>query len=359
MSRPTNETVSELIRAEDLRGVDVWSLPSFDPELPEPEPAPVVIEEIEEVPLDEVQPLTLEELESIRQEAYNEGFAVGEREGFHSTQIKVRQEAEVALAAKLATLEQVMVHLFLPIAEQDAQIEKSMVELVGHIAREVIQRELATDSSQIETVLRESLKLLPMGANNVRIFVNPQDFVQVKALRERHEETWRILEDPALLAGGCRVETEHSRIDATIETRITQAIAMMFGQLHEQGMHPAESDTDVDLAAAEARHLEHQAQIKAAAAQARQAAVAEPVAEIEPLQAPELARELSEAQSEAESDADADVNADADADTEFAADLAQLEAELDDDAHHEVDDEPPAKGESRAQIKPTEPSDAS
>ena len=57
---------------------------------------------MEEVPLEEVQPLTLEELESIRQEAYNEGFAVGEKEGFHSTTLKVRQEAEVALTAKIA-----------------------------------------------------------------------------------------------------------------------------------------------------------------------------------------------------------------------------------------------------------------
>jgi flagellar assembly protein FliH len=334
MSRPTNEPASELIRAEDLRGFDVWSLPSFDPEQPEPEPAPAVIEEIEEVPLDEVQPLTLEELESIRQEAYNEGFAVGEREGFHSTQIKVRQEAEVALAAKLATLEQVMVHLFLPIAEQDAQIEKSMVELVGHIARQVIQRELTIDSGQIETVLRESLKLLPMGANNVRIFVNPQDFVQVKALRERHEETWRILEDPALLPGGCRVETEHSRIDASIETRITQAIAMMFGQLHEQGMHPAESDMAIDLAAVEAEHLHTQAKVKAAI-QARQAAVEEPVAEPEPARDP-----VSEPIAPVEEDA------------ELAADLAQLEAELEADT-------PPAKPKARSRAKSAEPDDAS
>jgi len=339
MSRPTNEPVSELIRAEDLRGFDVWSLPSFDPEQPEPEPAPAVIEEIEEVPLDEVQPLTLEELESIRQEAYNEGFAVGEREGFHSTQIKVRQEAEVALAAKLATLEQVMVHLFLPIAEQDAQIEKSMVELVGHIARQVIQRELTIDSGQIETVLRESLKLLPMGANNVRIFVNPQDFVQVKALRERHEETWRILEDPALLPGGCRVETEHSRIDASIETRITQAIAMMFGQLHEQGMHPAESDMAIDLAAVEAEHLHTQAKVKAAT-QARQAAVVEPVAEPEPASEP-VSEPISAQPDAAEEDA------------ELAADLAQLEAELEADT-------PPAKpnARSKAKAKPSEPDDA-
>lgn len=158
-----DETPSDLIRARDVGGFDVWSLPSFDPHRPEPEPEPVeeVPVEMEEVPLDEVQPLTLEELESIRQEAYNEGFATGEKEGFHSTTLKVRQEADAALSAKLASLERLMGSLFAPIAEQDSQLEKSMVGLVEHISRQVIQRELVLDSSQIESVMREALKLLP------------------------------------------------------------------------------------------------------------------------------------------------------------------------------------------------------
>lgn len=221
----TTEHPSDLIRARDLEGVDVWSLPSFDPEPePQPEPEPTVVEEeVEEVPLEEVQPLTLEELEAIRQEAYNEGFATGEREGFHSTQLKVRQEAEVALAAKLANLEQVMNHLLEPIAEQDTQIEKALVLLVANMTRQVIGRELRADSSQITHVLREALKLLPMGADNIRIHLNPQDFELAKTLRERHEEDWKLLEDEALLPGGCRIETAHSRIDATMETRIEKA----------------------------------------------------------------------------------------------------------------------------------------
>jgi flagellar assembly protein FliH len=247
MSRPSQEPASELIRGKDARSADRWALPSFDPYVPEPEPEPEPVEEVEEVPLDEVQPLTLEELEAIRQEAYNEGFATGEKEGFHSTQLKVRQEAETALAAQVAQLDRLMRHLLAPIAEQDNQIEKSLVELVGHIARQVIRRELVTDSSQIEKVLREALKLLPMGANNIRIFINPQDFEQIKSLREKHEENWRIQEDDALQPGGCRIETEHSRIDASMETRITQAIAQLFDQLHEQGLHPAGADVKVDL----------------------------------------------------------------------------------------------------------------
>ncbi len=252
---PTKEShPSDLIRARDLEGVDVWALPSFDPEPePEPEPAPEVVEEeVEEVPLEEVQPLTLEELEAIRQEAYNEGFATGEREGFHSTQLKVRQEAEEALAAKLASLEQLMGHLLDPIAEQDTQIERSMVHLVAHMARQVIGRELRSDSSQITQVLREALKLLPMGADNIRIHLNPQDFELAKALRERHEESWKLLEDEALLPGGCRIETLHSRIDATMETRIEKAVAQLFDQLHDQALHPAAADMSVELDASDA-----------------------------------------------------------------------------------------------------------
>jgi len=249
-----DEAPSDLIRARDVGGFDIWSLPSFDPHVPEPEPEPVEEPpvEMEEVPLDEVQPLTLEELEAIRQEAYNEGFAAGEKDGFRSTTLKVRQEAEEALSVQLASLERLMGTLFDPIAEQDSQIEKAMVDLVQHIARQVIQRELALDSSHIESVMREALKLLPLGVGNVRLYINPQDFEQVKALRERHEETWRIVEDASLQPGGCRVETEHSRIDATVETRISQIMAKLFDQLHEQALHPAEPDLSVDLDAVDA-----------------------------------------------------------------------------------------------------------
>ena len=164
----------------------------------------------------------------------------------------IRDRAEVALGVKLASLERLMKGLFEPIAEQDSQIEKAMVGLVEHIARQVIQRELMLDSSQIESVMREALKLLPLGVGNVRLHINPQDFEQVKALRERHEETWRIVEDAELQPGGCRVETEFSRIDATVETRISQIMAQLLDQQHEQALNPAEPDLSVDLDTADA-----------------------------------------------------------------------------------------------------------
>jgi flagellar assembly protein FliH len=254
----SKEPASELIRAKDLQGVDLWALPSFDPEVETPEPSveeqaaeslAVASEpaESEEVALEDVKPLTLDELEAIRQDAYNEGFATGEKDGFHAGQLKAKQEADTALAAKLGGLEQLMTQLFEPIAEQDQQLEVALISLLEQMVRQVIQRELVSDSSQIRQVLSGALKLLPMGAGNIRIHLNPQDFEMVKALRERHEESWRLLEDDSLLPGGCRVESELSRIDATVETRLNQAIKQLFEQQREQAMHPLEADLHTDL----------------------------------------------------------------------------------------------------------------
>ena len=246
------EAPSELIRAKDVAEFDRWAIPSFDPQVeeapePEPQPEPEPEPQIEGVAVEDVKPLTLEELEAIRQEAYNEGFATGEKDGFRAGQLKAKQEAEVALAAKIASLEELMGHLLEPIANQDRELEQGLVNLVSQMTRQVIQRELATDSSQIRHVLREALKLLPMGASNIRIHVHPQDFELVKALRERHEESWRILEDESLQPGGCRVESESSGIDASVETRLATALKQLFEQQRAQATNPPEADIQVDL----------------------------------------------------------------------------------------------------------------
>ncbi|WP_339485863.1 flagellar assembly protein FliH [Pseudomonas sp. EL_65y_Pfl2_R95] len=253
------EVQSELIRAGDINALDVWSLPSFDQHVEPAEDAVTASDqqpsaetanapaESEDVTLEDLKPLTLDELEAIRQEAYNEGLLTGERDGYHAGQLKAKQEADAALASKLEGLERIMEQLFEPIAEQDQQIEAAMIDLVSRITREVIQRELDRDSSQIRQVLREALKLLPIGDDKVRIHLNPQDYDIIKTLRDRHEENWKILEDESLLPGGCRVECANSRIDATVETRISQALKQLFEQQREQAVHPLEADIQIPL----------------------------------------------------------------------------------------------------------------
>ncbi len=125
------------------------------------------------------------------------------------------------------------------------------------ISQQVIQRELSIDSSQIKHVVRESLKLLPMGNDTVRVYVNPQDFEQIKALRDRHEENWKIIEDDDLLPGGCRFETANTQINASIESRIEHIATQVLDQQRELKSQPLEPDLQVDLDAVTVPHEQH------------------------------------------------------------------------------------------------------
>ena len=249
---PDKKSSSELIRVQTGDVLNVWDLPSFDePSLAEEPLASVpaagdeAVVEVEDITLEEVQPLTLEDVEAVRQDAWNEGFSAGEKDGFHAGQLKAAQEAQAVLSAKVAGLENVMQQFFDPIAQQDQALEVAMLDLVMRISEQVIQRELTLDSSQIKQVVRECLKVLPVGSTAVRVYINPQDFEQIKALRERHEEDWKIIEDDDLLPGGCRFESLNTRVDGSIETRIAHIAQQILEQQRELQSNPLTADLQV------------------------------------------------------------------------------------------------------------------
>src|SRR5690554_948761 len=124
------KTESELITAQAGEVFSLWDMPSFDepnktvnpkPEHTEAEQQAEAEEEVrvEEVTVEDVKPLTLDEVEAIRQDAWNEGFSTGEKDGFHAGQLKAAQEAEVVLQGKVQVLEKLMHEFFEPIANQD------------------------------------------------------------------------------------------------------------------------------------------------------------------------------------------------------------------------------------------------
>ncbi len=58
------------------------------------------------------------------------------------------------------------------------------------------------------------------------------------ALKEE-SYTWRIQDDPTLTRGGCRVETNTSSIDASVERRLGAVIAKVLGdERKEDGYGP-------------------------------------------------------------------------------------------------------------------------
>ncbi|MDH5230194.1 MAG: FliH/SctL family protein, partial [Gammaproteobacteria bacterium] len=102
------------------------------------------------------------------------------------------------------------------------------------VARHLVRRELKFDPGQVIAAVRQAVSVLPISARDVRVYLHPDDAVLVRdALSigdsNNEERRWRVVEDASLTRGGCNIESDNSRIDATIETRLAAIIAKALG----------------------------------------------------------------------------------------------------------------------------------
>ncbi len=171
-----------------------------------------------------VRPMTADKLEAIHKEAQKEGFEQGYKEGIDAAQKEI--------AAQMQRMNQIMRALSEPLAAADEQVEQELIALAMAVARQIIRRELQTDPEQVVAVVREAMAELPSSARNIRIFLHPDDASLVRdALNTEEDETapWKIVEDMVLTRGGCRVESDTSRVDASVEKRLNSIVAELMG----------------------------------------------------------------------------------------------------------------------------------
>lgn len=167
--------------------------------------------------------LTAERLALIEEEARKEGFEQGRKEGLVA--------GKKMIDARLAALDQIVRGLEHPLQQVDDLVEKDLVDLAFTIARQLIRREMNTQPDQIIAVVREALGVLPTGARSIRVYLNPADAKLVRELMVMadQEQSWQIVEDPAMTRGGCRVQSEQSRVDSSVEARLNAVIANVLG----------------------------------------------------------------------------------------------------------------------------------
>lgn len=168
--------------------------------------------------------MTASQIEKIQKQAYDEGFEQGRAQGYKAGEAQLRQE--------LNQLRSILNLLSQPLADLDEQVVQQLVGLSTVIAGQVIRRELRTDPGQVIGVVRECIKSLPIAARKVYIYLHPDDAELVRAafsLDDGMEHSWKIIDDPVLTRGGCRVEAEHSKIDASVEQQLNRVIANLLG----------------------------------------------------------------------------------------------------------------------------------
>ena len=219
-------SLSKIIDGDKFGAIERWELPGVH----DPRVARSRIEEADE----EVKPLTAEQIEAIEKQAYDEGFALGRKEGLEAGQKEI--------AASVRHLEHLIQALAEPLQELGDEVEEELVSLSVAIARQIIRRELQQDPQQIIGVVREAMSALPSAARNVRLYLHPEDAALVRETYsgpEAEEHSWKIIDDLVLARGGCRIESDNSRIDASVDKRLNAVLVELMGGSRAKDHEPS------------------------------------------------------------------------------------------------------------------------
>jgi len=171
--------------------------------------------------------LTAAQLDQIQKAAHDEGFEQGRKEGQAYGHREGLEEGRAATAVKIERLDELLLALDKPFEQLDQQVENEIVTLVISMVRQLIRREVKLDPGQIVGVVREALGILPISARNIRVVLHPEDAELVRQAYTLgdHDQKWQIIEDPVIQRGGCRIQTDTSQIDATLDSRLSSLIA--------------------------------------------------------------------------------------------------------------------------------------
>lgn len=185
------------------------------------------------------KPPTAGQIQSLQKEAYGEAYEMGRKEGREQGYNDGYKEGEYKLHEKVQLFEHILDIFSEPIKQLDDEVEQNLVELAIQIARHLVRRELKYEPGEIVAVVREALSALPVSDRKPRIFLHPEDAVLVRSALSLNEEdqNWHIDEDILMMRGDCRVETESSLIDASVEARLSAVAARLLG---------GERDSDAD-----------------------------------------------------------------------------------------------------------------
>jgi len=205
----------KVIPKEQLTAYQRWELGGLESgQGPAAQPAPAPEHQEEAVP---VALPTAEQLERIHQQAWQEGYRLGREEG-HSAGYEAGVEDARVYLERLKLLAEAMDADRL---RQDEQLAREVLELAMSIAQQVVRTSIKVKPMLMLAVVREAIANLPALSGHTRLVVHPEHahFVRECLANEYAHLSWKVVEDPALEAGGFRVENAQSEMDASMEVR--------------------------------------------------------------------------------------------------------------------------------------------
>jgi flagellar assembly protein FliH len=92
------------------------------------------------------------------------------------------------------------------------------------IAERVLGYEIATRPEKILDVVRQAVDALPAASRHLKIHLNPADAAIVREHRSSLDHEGTVVDDATLERGDVRLESEYSRLDARVRTRLAAVV---------------------------------------------------------------------------------------------------------------------------------------
>lgn len=174
---------------------------------------------------------TEEELAAIREQARQQGYDEGFKAGLEEGMAQALDEQRAATEQALAPVRDIAGNFSAALREADQAISNEVLELALHLAKGMLKNALRVKPELILPVVREALEYLPVLQQPALLILNPEDAAVVREsiAEELDKGGWRVIDDPTIERGGCKVDTASNQIDATVQSR-WQRLSLALGK---------------------------------------------------------------------------------------------------------------------------------
>jgi flagellar assembly protein FliH len=174
---------------------------------------------------------TEEELAAIREQARQQGYDEGFKAGLEEGMAQALDEQRAATEQALAPVREIAGNFSAALREADQAISNEVLELALHLAKGMLKNALRVKPELILPVVREALEYLPVLQQPALLILNPEDAAVVREsiAEELDKGGWRVIDDPTIERGGCKVDTASNQIDATVQSR-WQRLSLALGK---------------------------------------------------------------------------------------------------------------------------------
>lgn len=154
-----------------------------------------------------------------------EAFEAAREQGYSSGLAQAKDEAR-SQAGRFKSLTE---SYSAAIDSLDFRLSDQVLNLALDVARQVVAGELAARPERILDVVNLALRQMVETTREARLLLNPEDAEIIRPLLNEalDKSRLRIVEDVRIVRGGCLIETPQGDLDATLQARWRQVVAVL------------------------------------------------------------------------------------------------------------------------------------